>query len=369
MRLSHSKLSTILSCPMSYYLSYVEGIAKKEEKAAFFVGSAIHWGIEHNTCDLTDYFNLTNRKDYTREMLLAEAVDYAYLKNKDKLFDEILRNNETGEKYSLLEEYHELKVEADLYSGKTGITHQFNGIIDLLLLTDKGFIVIDYKTSSYQPDWNNYLDQIYRYIFMLNEMFPDTPILKIGIINLRKTNIRQKKTENEIQFLNRLKLEYDINSDEYINYHEYPESSLKKDAVKQYIQNLAYQCDLAHMIDEKKIRFINFSAANGVYGKSDYWDIFYKTPDCYVLYTIRDHIWNDDMQQIVDRRDCIPIDMKVIDSSRVFNHYDYFKELKQLYPDNDNEALWALVKVKYDYFDKDLFDMYVKTYEKEMSHL
>ena len=41
----------------------------------------------------------------------------------------------------------------------------------------------------------------------------DIPVVKIAIINLRKTSIRQKKTENESQFLNRMKFEYDLNDD------------------------------------------------------------------------------------------------------------------------------------------------------------
>ena len=32
MKLSHSKLSTILNCPMTYYLSYIEKISLKDKK-------------------------------------------------------------------------------------------------------------------------------------------------------------------------------------------------------------------------------------------------------------------------------------------------------------------------------------------------
>ena len=74
--------------------------------------------------------------------------------------------------------------------------HKFVGIVDLLLLTNKGFVLIDYKTSTYEPQWDNYLDQIYRYIFLLRSEYPDIPVVKIGIVNIRKTSIRQKKTEN-----------------------------------------------------------------------------------------------------------------------------------------------------------------------------
>ena len=57
MKLSHTKLQTILECPMTYFLNYKEGIKLKEEKSALAIGSAVHWGIEHNTDDLEEYYN------------------------------------------------------------------------------------------------------------------------------------------------------------------------------------------------------------------------------------------------------------------------------------------------------------------------
>ena len=76
MKLSHSKLSTILSCPMSYYLSYEQGIALKDVKPALSIGSAVHYGIEHNTDDLTEYYNKSagfkSRDNFTRDQLIAE---------------------------------------------------------------------------------------------------------------------------------------------------------------------------------------------------------------------------------------------------------------------------------------------------------
>ena len=109
MKLSHSKLSTILSCPMTYYLSYVQGISKKEEKSALAVGSAVHWGIEHNTEDLTEYFG-SDMSAYTRDQLLAEAMVHGYLKHKDELFNEMLSDPETGERLELKEEHPDIKL-------------------------------------------------------------------------------------------------------------------------------------------------------------------------------------------------------------------------------------------------------------------
>lgn len=319
-KLSHSTLSQILTCPMSFYLNKIEGISLAKPKAALQIGSNVHWGIEHGTCDLTELFG--ENAAYGRDELLAESMVYGYLKHKDELFNEIL-TLENGERLELLDEMHEVFVTGKLNSSRYTEPHEFIGIIDLLLLTNKGFIVIDYKTSSQEPDWSKYLDQIYRYIFLLKSEFPDTPIVKIGIINLRKTQIRQKKNENEEQFLNRLKFEYELNDENYINYHEYLPETLDERLISDYINNLAKMCDLARSIQDNKMYFINYGNAWGQYGKSDYYDIFYHTPDAYVLYNIKDEILQD--SEVLTSRPCVPIDMEVIEKDNVMNHYSKYK--------------------------------------------
>lgn len=326
MKLSHSKLSTILSCPMTYYLSYVEGISPILEKPALYIGSAVHWGIEHNTEDLTEFFGSEN-EEYTRDQMLAEAMVHGYFKHKDEIFDQILTRPD-GTKMKLMDEKHELYITGKLKSNKLSTYfHDFVGIIDLLLLTNDGFIVIDYKTSSSVPEWNNYLEQIYRYIFLLRSEFPDVPIAKIGIVNIRKTNIRQKKTENWLQFLNRMKFEYDLNDESYVNYHEYKTEDLDPKLIDNYIGNLSKMADAADIINNDKLWFINYSAANGLYGKSQFWDIFYHTPDAHLLYKINDTWFEDD--ELKDSRPCVPIDMMVIDYPNVMNHYDKYKYERQ----------------------------------------
>lgn len=330
MKLSHSKLTTLLSCPMTYYLSYVEGISKKETKSALAIGSAVHWGIEHNTEDLSEYYKeegtFKQGDNYTRDQILAEAMVHGYLKHKDALFKQLLTDPKTKEQVTLVDETHELFLSGKLPSKLHVLPHEFVGIIDLLLLTDKGFILIDYKTSSMVPDWDNYLDQIYRYIMLLNSTFPDVPVYKIGIINIRKTGIRQKKNETEFEFTQRLRFEYELNDENYINYHEYLPEELNQDHIKDYISNLSKMADAGETIVNNKMWFINYSAANGTYGKSDFWDIFYKTPDAYLLYKIKDPIWNDELNSTQDYRDCRPLDMMVIDKQDVMNHISKFEQ-------------------------------------------
>lgn len=373
MKLSHSKLSCILSCPMTYYLIYKQGIFKKEEKAALAIGSAVHWGIEHNTEDLEDYFRqngtFNQAQGFTREQLLSEAMVHGYLKHKDEIFADILKDDETGEQVELLEEIHEQYVTGKLKSySHPEEPHEFVGIIDLLLKTNKGFILIDYKTSSFEPDWNDYTDQLYRYIFELRSNYPETPIYKIGIINIRKTGIKQKKDELEFAFLKRMQLEYDINDENYVNYHLYRPEEFDSRLLDAYIDNLSRMADTADMIDESGNFFINYGAAVGKYGKSDYYDMFYHNPNAYLQYTIADKVWNDDYEKFDERRDCRPIDMLVIDRKDVLNKFDKFKAILcgmyVMTEDIDKEKFFEHLKKNF-LVDDDLLEKYWTTMIKE----
>ena len=68
------------------------------------------------------------------------------MKHKDELFEKLLKDPETGEKLELLDELHETYLTGKLKSFKDKeLQHDFVGIIDLLLLTNKGFVLVDYK--------------------------------------------------------------------------------------------------------------------------------------------------------------------------------------------------------------------------------
>lgn len=373
MKLSHSKLTTILSCPMTYYLNYKQGISLKSEKPALAIGSAVHWGIEHDTDDLTEYYKengtFKQQNNYGHDELLAESMVYAYKKYKDEIFKEILKDLDTGKQLELIDEQHELNIEAKLPSHRFKEPHNFVGIIDLLLLTEKGFIIIDYKTSSQTPDWNKYLDQIYRYIFLLHCEFPDVPVYKIGIVNLKKSMIRMKNGENEESFLMRLKKEYDINED-LVNTHIYLADELNPKLIEEYIDNLSDMADTAQMIDDNEAWFINYANANGQYGKSQYWDIFYNTPDCYLLYKIKDTIFDPDDNTILDSRDCLPIDMLTLHNKNVMNHFTDFESCMHdlVLTDNvdpEKEKIYPRIKEKY-ITDDSLLDRYWTTWMHEI---
>lgn len=374
MKLSHSKLAKIMSCPMSYRLTYELGIWTKVEKPALSIGSAVHWGIEHNTCDLSSYFKeqgtFKQGDTYTREQLLSEAMVYGYLKHKDEIFEQILVDPDNpDEKLVLEDETHELYVTGKLKSFlQNQDHHDFVGIVDLLLLTNKGFVVIDYKTSTYEPDWDGYLDQIYRYIFMLQSEFPDVPVVKVGIINIKKTAIRQKKMENESEFFNRMKFEYEINTENYVNYHEFPKKDIDERLLNSYIENLSVMADAAQTIVDNKLFFINFSNAKTSYGKSDFYDIFYHTPNAYVLYAITDFVWDEDEKLFSDKRDCIELDMRCADTdyAKVLNKYSLFEPLYiEYFKDKIADETTLMQFVEYlrsqYYIDDDLILLYLKT--------
>lgn len=371
MRLSHSKLALILSNPADYYLNYVLGIYPKKEKTAFTVGSAVHWGLQYAKEDLTEWFqeNVPSyaQTGYTHDQLLAESMVHGFLKLKSDLFKQILTKKD-GTELKLVDEAHELWVEADLPSKIHPDTpHRFVGQIDLLLTTDQGFVLLDYKTSSMRPDWNKYMDQIYRYIYLLKCNFPDVPVVKIGIINLRKERVNLHKNESEAALKKRIQLDYELNEDEEISYHEYDPMELRQDIVDEYIENLTTMADLAETIDKNQLFYQNYEAINGPY-KSDYWDIYYNTPDAYVLYNIRDTLFIDG--KLIDHRDCRPFDLDVFKGKKLMNKYSKFKDVAlDFFSKNDIDKKMLMDSIKSEYeFDDELLDEYYNTFMYDIEH-
>ena len=262
MHLSHSGLQLLLTCPASYFLSKKQGISLKKEAKALQVGSAFHWGCEHNTEDLKGYLdeidpfqNLYN--DFTKEVALATGMVHGYLKKKDSIYKQILKSYE-GEDLTLVDEFHELDLVCDLPSLRFEKNHEFHGIIDLLMLTDKGWIILDYKTSSMRPDFDKYLDQVLRYCWMVEQKFPEMPIYKVGIINVRKTGLKQRQGENEENYAMRIKREYDFDDCDLIEYHEFKPDDFEKSKMDLYIKNLSRMADFAQEIEDNNFWFINY---------------------------------------------------------------------------------------------------------------
>lgn len=343
MHLSHSGLQLLLTCPASYFLSKKQGISLKKEAKALQVGSAFHWGCEHNTEDLKGYLdeidpfqNLYN--DFTKEVALATGMVHGYLKKKDSIYKQILKSYE-GEDLTLVEEFHELDLLCDLPSLRFEKNHEFHGIIDLLILTDKGWIILDYKTSSMRPDFDKYLDQVLRYCWMVEQKFPEMPIYKVGIINVRKTGIKQRQGENEENYAMRIKREYDFDDCDMIEYHEFKPDDFEKSKMDLYIKNLSRMADFAQEIEDKNFWFINYGNAVSVYGKSEFWDLFYKTPDCKYLYKVYDPMFNTDLGEMSNYRDATDLDINSLEVLNPLNHYETFKEAFNKLPMSQVPAL------------------------------
>lgn len=343
MHLSHSGLQLLLTCPASYFLSKKQGISLKKETKALQVGSAFHWGCEHNTEDLKGYLdeidpfqNLYN--DFTKEVALATGMVHGYLKKKDSIYKQILKSYE-GEDLTLVDEFHELDLVCDLPSLRFEKNHEFHGIIDLLMLTDKGWIILDYKTSSMRPDFDKYLDQVLRYCWMVEQKFPEMPIYKVGIINVRKTGLKQRQGENEENYAMRIKREYDFDDCDLIEYHEFKPDDFEKSKMDLYIKNLSRMADFAQEIEDNNFWFINYGNAVSVYGKSEFWDLFYKTPDCKYLYKVYDPMFNTDLGEMSNYRDATDLDINCLEVLNPLNHYETFKEAFNKLPMSQVPAL------------------------------
>lgn len=331
MEFSHSKLNTIFTNPADYWGKYVQKISLKVGKTALEIGSMFHWGIEHNTADVTGYIeeqNLTGEYDCRKEITMAEGMLRNFFKHQEDVKDKML-TKEDGSKYELLEEYHELRIEAPLKSKVHDEMHTFVGVIDLLLLTNEGFIVVDYKTSSREPDWDKYLDQIRKYCFLLNSKFPEVPIIKIAVIGVKKSAIRLGKNESTDAFLTRLANEYDT-KDDFVSYNEFGKEYIISSQNDRFVNNLTSMADLAEYIINTKAFFVNFNTTIGEFGKCDLFDLYYQTQDAEALYKIEDPIYDEDMGELMKYRGCLPIDSYALlnPDKNVLNHYiDFEKEL------------------------------------------
>lgn len=371
MILSHSKLQTILTNPMDYYLGYKLGIKPKEPKPYFLVGSAVHWGLEHNTEDLTDYFKengtLEQRTTYSQEQFQAEAMVHGFYSHKKEIMEQVFEDYDSSTPLKPLDdssEFHELDIQAPLPSFiHPNEPHKFVGIIDLLYLTEKGFILMDYKTSSTIPDFDKYLDQLYRYIFELNSVFPGVPVYKIGIINLVKSKIKRKQNESDFDFKRRYQEQYEKDFNHLVSVHMFEPSLINQEEMKNYISNLSRAADLAETIDKNGLFWLNMEGAVNPY-PSVYLDIYKKEPRCFMGYTIKDTWYNEDLGVMENKRDCVEVDMEVVNSRNVLNQYNQFKELMSAPPISqltDKDSFFDYCKKNFK-CDESLLDNYWYTY-------
>ena len=126
--------------------------------------------------------------------------------------------------------------------------------------------------------------------------------------------------------------------------------------------------DLAQTIEDEQMFYLNHSATTNMYGKSQFWDIFYHTPDCHFLYKIRDTIFDEETNSILDVRDCVPIDMLTVEKGeKVLNKYRAFqKEVDSIFSSDASASktkIFDSIEKKY-ITDEKLLEEYWLTYEK-----
>lgn len=368
---SHSKLNTLLNNPAEYYLYYVQGIQPKIEKTALSIGSAIHWGLENQTSDLQPYYNekgsFAQWNNYTDEQCLAECIVEAFLKRQKEVIDDILKDDETLEILDVMSIERELRLTGHLDSKLYPDGHDFLGIIDLLILTNKGFILIDYKTSSRDVEWKSYKSQLFKYDFLLQYNFPEIPLYKVGIINLKKTGIKRKKGESDISFRQRIREQY-IVDDTLINWHCYSKAEFSVEELNHFKEDLSGMLDVGRGIVENQLFYTNLSNIQGMYGESQYADIFYHRDDAWYSYIIKDTIYDLDEQAMLSKRNCEDIDMLVLTNKNVLNKYNLFKsaadKIFSINKSTTKQQLFDELKENYICSDK-LLEQYFITMEHE----
>lgn len=185
MQVSHSRISTFLSCPFKYDLKYNkkwETIFNCDPQNALVLGHALHTGIEKDVDEaIKEYYSAYPIID---DLHVNEAIKLKYLIPKVK---EILP-----------EGLHEVKIEDDDYVG----------FIDLLvpITENEGIEYYDIYDFKYSNNVDHYLEseQLHLYKYYFEKTNPNKRILNLNFVFIPKTMIRQKKDEDLYQFRKRI---------------------------------------------------------------------------------------------------------------------------------------------------------------------
>lgn len=385
---SNSSLNELMQCPATFFLKKICKITPIVAKPAFSLGSAVHWCLENEVEDSEPYYeglnlNALKKLNYNSDKVLVDAMVHLFYKNKEKIYNQLL-TNEDGSKlklvsktitdinnveYNINKECNELSLYVKIKSYKFKEDHNFMGIIDKLLLVEDekgrlGFILLDYKTSSQLPNWDKYLDQLYRYRYILKYLFPKMMLFKIGIINLVKTGIRKTKKESEDDFKKRIIEEYEINDDGLLNYHIYEDKLLDENMFKYYIQNLSRMLDNARTIYDDKNFYLDWAGLETQYGKNDYYYMIFPYENSWLDFKIEDTIYDEDSDTILKYRVCVESDTKILFNDKVIYNFNQFKDIYEFLKETLNDAKIKHYILDLYTIDEDLLDAYFITYRK-----
>lgn len=182
---SFSRITTYTNCPHKYKLQYIDGLETVfdcEPQNALVLGTAMHECVELGV-------------DRAVENYIAQ---YPVL--TDAIIEETIKLKRLGQKLeNLVYEYGDPVFEVECqYKG-------FLGYLDALVpaQNDHEWILFDFKYSNNTEKYAK-SPQVAIYKWLFEHVYPDEKIIATAYICVPKTQIRQKKTEDQYQFRQRL---------------------------------------------------------------------------------------------------------------------------------------------------------------------
>lgn len=170
---SFSRISTYINCPFAYKKYYLEGV-KTESNSAADVGTYVH---EHIRTQIQEeempFINLSIEG-------LEVAKDFIH-NSEDIMLELAFRYN-----YETLETEQDIFINKEFKEVEPDSKDAFlRGIVDLILFSDEGIIVLDWKTGRSEPD----LLQLYIYAILVEAKYGKLP-KEVGFIKLRDKEIK-----------------------------------------------------------------------------------------------------------------------------------------------------------------------------------
>lgn len=182
---SFSRITTFTKCPYQYKLRYIDGLETVfdcEAQNALVLGTAMHECVELGVDRAVEHY-------IDKYPVLTDAI-----------IDETIKLKCLGQKLeNLVYDYGDPIFEVECqYKG-------FLGYLDALVPAQNGheWILFDFKYSNHVEKYAE-SPQIAIYKWLFEHVYPDEKIVSAAYICVPKTQIRQKKTEDQYQFRQRL---------------------------------------------------------------------------------------------------------------------------------------------------------------------
>jgi hypothetical protein len=204
--LTYSRIKSRKNCPMAEHIRYELGLAPKQKKGSFALGSAVHRGLETNSIEeamaiFSDTFPSTQEEQDKLE--INKAIVQAMLGGYFQRFGVWPDDTRKESKFSI-----------PIINPETGArsrSFELQGKIDAITAIDGQNWIVEYKTASQiNDDYFNRIEldeQVSTYMYAAQKFF-EIPIVGIIYRVLKKPSIRQKKTESLEQFCQRLAQDY-----------------------------------------------------------------------------------------------------------------------------------------------------------------